>query len=314
MKMGSRGMLVAQRLSKVVKHQLHAQRLTHLCPRATSAAAHAHAARIFRPQVRCASTPGTHESPKACLLVIGDEVLSGSIADANTPWLARLLYSRGVDLIRVEYIPDDVGDIMQSAINLRKRVGPSGFVFTSGGIGPTHDDVTYEALAKAFGAQLELHGPTVERMRESYARRGMELNEARLRMATLPTPSEVLFSEGTWVPLVNLNNVYILPGIPKLFQTMISSHQSRFTGMHAFEERSLFSVQGESFISERISRVAAANPKVAIGSYPNTNEKTEGTWKVRVVVRGREGESLQAAVKSLREHIPELQTQEPSTA
>jgi len=306
--------MVAQGLTKVAKQQLHAQNLTRLWSKAAPAAASARATQI-RAQVRCASTCGIAQDetvyPRAALLVIGDEVLSGSITDANTPWLAKLLYSRGVDLIRVEYIPDNIDDIMQSAINLRKRVGPSGFVFTSGGIGPTHDDVTYEALAKAFGAQLELHGPTVERMRESYAKRGMELNEARLRMATLPAPSEVLFSEGTWVPLVNLNNVYILPGIPKLFQTMISSHQSRFAGTHAYKEQSLFSVQGESFISEQISRVAAANPKVAIGSYPNTSEKTEGAWKVRVNIRGRDAQSLQAAVSALKEHIPELLTEEP---
>lgn len=105
--------------------------------------------------VRClASSPGASPqpaAPKAALLVIGDEVLHGSITDANTPWLAKLLFSRGVDLVRVEVVPDDAADIGSTALRLKQRVGEGGFVFTSGGIGPTHDDVTYEALAEAFG-------------------------------------------------------------------------------------------------------------------------------------------------------------------
>jgi len=115
------------------------------------------------------------EAPKAALLIIGNEVLSGSIADANTPWLAKLLHTRGVDLVRVEVVPDDKEDIATTTLNLRNRVGPNGFVFTSGGIGPTHDDVTYEAIASALGLALVQHPPTVALMQEHYAARGIEL-------------------------------------------------------------------------------------------------------------------------------------------
>ena len=104
---------------------------------------------------------------QAAMLVIGDEILKGSISDSNTPWLAKLLFSRGVDLTRVEFVPDDVDDIARSVLALRDRVGPDGFVFTSGGIGPTHDDVTYEALAKAFGRSLQPHEETVARYSNS---------------------------------------------------------------------------------------------------------------------------------------------------
>eukprot|EP00884_Botryococcus_braunii_P012511 jgi/Botrbrau1/21260/Bobra.39_2s0052.1 len=144
---------------------------------------------------------------KAAFLVIGNEILSGSIVDANTPWLAKLLHSRGVDLIRVEYIPDDADDIVASVLRLKERVGETGFVFTSGGIGPTHDDVTYEAIAKAFGLKLAQHGPTVALMQEHYEKRGVELNAARLRMAALPIGAEVLTTPGLWVPLVNVHGV-----------------------------------------------------------------------------------------------------------
>ncbi|KAJ9523700.1 hypothetical protein QJQ45_020127, partial [Haematococcus lacustris] len=96
-------------------------------------------------------------APAAALLVVGDEILAGSITDVNTPWLAKLLHSRGVDLVRVEFVPDQADDIAATALRLRQRVGPSGFVFSSGGIGPTHDDVTYPALATAFGLHNRLY-------------------------------------------------------------------------------------------------------------------------------------------------------------
>lgn len=107
-------------------------------------------------------------------MIIGNEVLSGSIADANTPWLAKFLYSRGVDLCRVEVVPDEPDDIAATCLRLRERVG-DGFVFTSGGIGPTHDDVTYSSIAAALGLKVELHQPTVAIMQEHYSARGLEL-------------------------------------------------------------------------------------------------------------------------------------------
>jgi len=120
-------------------------------------------------------TTPTTTPPTAALMIIGNEVLSGSIADANTPWLAKLLYSRGVDLIRVEVVPDVPTDIAATVLKLRERVGPKGFVFTSGGIGPTHDDVTYDSIAMALGLKVELHQPTVELMKKHYSARGIEL-------------------------------------------------------------------------------------------------------------------------------------------
>mmetsp|Transcript_19004 Transcript_19004/g.32507 ORF Transcript_19004/g.32507 Transcript_19004/m.32507 type:complete len:295 (+) Transcript_19004:2-886(+) len=256
------------------------------------------------------SSEAAEDSPRAALMCIGDEILSGSIADTNTPFLAKLLHSRGVDLIRCEFIPDQRDEIIQTAQRLRQLVGPRGFVFSSGGIGPTHDDVTYEALAHAFGATLELHQPTVEIMKVSYGKRGMDLNEARLRMATLPTPAEVLVTPGTWVPLVNLGGVYILPGIPKLFQQLITAHQERFTG-RAFVSGQLFSVPGESFIADQLTAVSKAHPKVSVGSYPNTDAKTEAHWKVRLAFSSRDQTALDAAVAATREAIPHLLTAAP---
>lgn len=177
-----------------------------------------------------ASTAAAAANAKhAAFLVIGSEILNGSIQDTNTPFLAKLLQGRGIALMRVEFVPDDETDISTSIQALKHRVGPDGYVFTSGGIGPTHDDVTYQAVAHTFGTHLvfvcdicdhkftgvslQLHEPTVAKMRAHYASSGQELNAARLRMATLPQGAEVLDTPGLWVPLVNLHNVLVLPGM-----------------------------------------------------------------------------------------------------
>lgn len=258
---------------------------------------------------RCRSTSGNSSSPPtAAFLVIGDEILSGSITDANTPWLAKFLHSRGVDLIRVEYVPDDVPDIANTCIRLRERVGPQGFVFTSGGIGPTHDDKTYEAISKALGLSLSPHHPTIELMKEHYSSRGIELNESRLRMALLPDPCDVLVTPGSWVPLVVAGgNVYILPGIPRLFQSMIEAHIDRFKGPQSHSV-SLYSHVGEGDLAKALSGIASAHPKVRIGSYPNTkfdfnNPKNTLAHRVKLVFEGRDIEAVEAAVQDAKNCI-----------
>lgn len=235
-------------------------------------------------------------------MVVGTELLNGSIADANTPWLAKLLYSRGVDLVRVEFIPDDPKDIQDTVLELKRRVGPDGFVFSSGGIGPTHDDVTYEALSAALGATLKLHEPTVQRMKEVYDRRGLELNAARLRMATLPDPCEVLVTPGLWVPLVQLQGVYILPGIPKLFQSMVSAHQERFTGI-AHHSKTLYTHLGEGDIAGPLAKIAAEHSKVTIGSYPNVHDSPDQAFNVKLQLNGRDPAAVEAATEAVRSTI-----------
>ena len=239
------------------------------------------------------------------MLIIGDEILRGNIADANTAWLAKALHARGVDLVRATVVPDDVADIVATVRDLRERVGPEGAVFTSGGIGPTHDDKTYEAIAAAFDRALVRHAPTVQRMREHYDKRGVELNEARLRMATLPAPAEVLFTDGTWVPLVNVDGVYVLPGIPRLFQQMVGAHLERFRGPLA-EGVDVFTKQGEGDIANALSEIAQAFPDVSVGSYPNASGDYS-EYKVKVSLSSRDPEALAAAVEAVRERLECLQ-------
>ncbi|GAX76273.1 hypothetical protein CEUSTIGMA_g3717.t1 [Chlamydomonas eustigma] len=261
-----------------------------------------HTWRLASTAVSNGSVAGSN-TPKAAMVVIGDEILAGSIADVNTPWLAKLLHSRGVDLTRVEFIPDNQEEIKSTVLELKKRVGPNGFVFTSGGIGPTHDDVTYESIASAFGVDLQLHEPTVKRMKEVYEKRGLELNQARLRMATLPCPAdEVLVTPDLWVPLVNLKGIYILPGIPKLFRAIVSAHQDRFTGP-AFHTESLYTDLGEGDLAEPLAKVAKESPKVSIGSYPNTEDEKQQQYKVKLQLNGRDAAAVLTAKHAISEAL-----------
>lgn len=256
------------------------------------------------------ASPDQPPVKKAALMIIGDEILSGSIQDTNTPWLANFLRARGVDLVRVEMVPDSFDDIADSLHRLRSKVSDNGFVFTSGGIGPTHDDITYEAIARALGLKIELHGETQQRMRVHYDERGLELNESRLRMAHLPVPCKVLPPRSDiWVPLCNVaGNVYILPGIPRLFSAMIENHGDVFKGPGEIFTKELYSALGEGDFGEALRKVAADSrfQGVRIGSYPNTkwsmspNADNNGLdYRVKIVVEGRVKEDVHAASEAV---------------
>lgn len=281
----------------------------------TLVAAGAHRAQSAQ-RVLASAASAQQEGPtkKAALMIIGDEILSGSIQDTNTPWLATFLRARGVDLIRVEMVPDSYEDIADSLHRLRSKVSDDGFVFTSGGIGPTHDDITYDAIAKALGLRIELHAETHERMKVHYKERGLELNESRLRMAHLPTPCKVLPpSKDIWVPLCNVGgNVYILPGIPRLFSAMIENHGDTFKGPGEIFTKELYSALGEGDFGEALRKVASEGrfQAVRIGSYPNTKwsmspgADNEGLdYRVKIVVEGRVKEDVEAASEAVSKVI-----------
>jgi len=178
--------------------------------------------------------------------IIGDEILSGRIADTNAHFLAKECFNRGLDLQKIIVVPDDMNEIGDAVTELSSKYD---LVFTSGGIGPTHDDITYEAIANAFGLKVEEHQATIERMlKHGFVRedsillklpqipnkpKPRPLNAARLRMATLPTPCSVMFPcDNLWVPLVTVNNnVSILPGVPRLFQSMIIPYINKVAGI-----------------------------------------------------------------------------------
>lgn len=199
--------------------------------------------------------------PKASAIIIGNEILNGKVQDANSQTLAQVLFECGVSLKLIETIPDHTETIIQT---VRKHAQEFDLVFTSGGIGPTHDDITYDAVAKAFNQKLELHAETIRRYTEFF---GHEPNEARKKMALLPAGAEVLWTTNIWVPTVFLKPVYVLPGIPELFTKMLLNLKPRFT-YQSFERALVYSHKLEGDIAFDLSQVQQRYPELEIGSYP----------------------------------------------
>lgn len=245
-------------------------------------------------------------APKAATLIIGNEVLTGKTLDKNSHDVAKLMFECGVDHVRVEVIPDEVPEIARTIRRLSELVGPDGFVFTSGGIGPTHDDVTYDGVAAAFGAKLAYHEPTVAALRAYLESKGkaQDLNEARLRMALLPVGCEALPTPGLWVPLVRMSNVYVLPGIPSLFTKMLHAQRPRFKGP-SLSRVLVYTQWLEGDLAAHLNAAVERFPGVSIGSYPNTSldAAAAATFKVKISVEGRDAAACEACSAFIQERI-----------
>lgn len=242
-------------------------------------------------------------APTAACLVIGDEILTGKIQDKNSHTLARVLFERGVRLLRIETVPDDLTDIAASVRRLSERFS---FVFTSGGIGPTHDDKTYGGIARAFARRLLYHAPTLERFEAYQEAKGRgPLNEARRRMALLPEGCEVWTTGDLWVPLVVVENVHVLPGVPELFEQMLLAHAHRFAGAPLWREE-LYTERFEGDIAEALDRAQAEHPEIAIGSYPQYGD--EVGFRVKVTLDGLPREAVEALAARLEAALPARRT------
>lgn len=230
----------------------------------------------------------------AAVIIIGNEILSGKVADENSRYLASELRELGVDLRLVTVIPDEVEEIARA---VSSSSGKYDFVFTSGGVGPTHDDVTMQGVAMAFG----LKTVTNEAMRDVLVRRcGTGPAEAALRMAELPEGAELIEIEGMNFPPVLVRNVYVFPGIPELLRKKFAALRERFRGA-PFHVRRLYINQDEYLIAGALSKVAAEFPQVSIGSYPRTEK---GEFKVTVTVESKDGSAVAMAVERLLLELP----------
>ncbi|KAJ3082261.1 hypothetical protein HK102_001823 [Quaeritorhiza haematococci] len=245
----------------------------------------------------------------ACI-IIGDEVLNGKTKDTNSHWLAKMCFDNGMDLQRVVVVPDKPQDIIENVRDLSARYS---LVFTSGGIGPTHDDITYESIAKAYNLPLKLHDPTVKRMKEISERmlqqralesgtppEKYEITEPRKRMALFPysTSSDMVDvvspAPHLWVPIVIVNkNVHILPGIPKLFQDLLSHYFEKYilprrSSRVPFTRKLVGTSLMESDIAVALTDIQAQVEPLGIkvGSYPKWKPLNTplDQWKLRVVV------------------------------
>ena len=234
----------------------------------------------------------------AAMLVIGDEILSGRTRDANTQVLAQMLGEVGVQLREARAISDDENEIVAAVNALRGRYD---YVFTSGGIGPTHDDITAEAVGKAFGAPTGIRDDARKLLEDHY---GDDINDARLRMARIPEGASLIRNPVSIAPGFRLENVFVMAGVPKIFAAMLDDVHGQIGGGAKMHEVSLVVPVPEGQISAPLAQVAAVHPDVSIGSYPRMS--SVGKFVVTVVARSTDEAALAAAKGALREMIAGL--------
>jgi FAD synthetase len=230
----------------------------------------------------------------AGVLIIGNEILSGKVVDTNSHFLASELRALGVDLRRILTIPDDV-DLIAAEVRTMSELYD--YVLTSGGIGPTHDDVTMEAVAQAFGRGVELSLSMCERIERF---QGEPPNESQKKMATVPEGAQSIDAGGMWFPVVIVENVHILPGIPKLLEKKFLSIQDRFTGI-PFQLRKIYVTRRESDIADHLNALLAEFPELMLGSYPRLDTRD---YLVLLTLESRDGDYLRRAQDSLIERLP----------
>ena len=233
--------------------------------------------------------------PSAALLVIGNEILSGKVVDTNSPFLAMELRALGVDLERILTIPDDVELI---ANEVSRMSSDHDYVFTSGGIGPTHDDLTMEGIARAFDRELELNQSMMDRIERA---QGTPPNESQRKMALIPADAQVIDAGDLWFPVVIVDNVHIFPGIPKLLQKKFHSIRDRFRGV-PFELRRIYVKRHESDIAEQLNELLGEFPALMLGSYPQIDQSE---YQVLLTLESRDADYLRRAQQSLLSRLPD---------
>jgi len=234
----------------------------------------------------------------ACVLIIGNEILSGRTQDANLAFLARGLTELGIRLREARVIPDDAGVIVATVNAVRPAFD---YLFTTGGIGPTHDDITAQCVADAFGVPLIVH-PEAKRLLETHYPPG-HLNEARLRMAMVPEGAVLLPNPISRAPGFQIGNVFVLPGVPSIMQGIFEQLKYRLVGGPKMLSRSISCHLAEGTLAKDLGELQARYPDLEIGSYPYFRR---GDFGVTLVLRGTERARLAAAVEELNALIRTL--------
>jgi molybdenum cofactor synthesis domain-containing protein len=230
----------------------------------------------------------------AGIVVIGNEILSGKVTDTNSPFMARELRALGVTLERITTIPDDVEVIAATVRQFAERYE---IVFTSGGVGPTHDDVTMEGVARAFGRQVIRH-PELDRRLRDYL--GANANEARMRMADTPEGAELISDQRLGFPTIKCENVYILPGIPEILEQKFTALKERFAAS-PYHLRVVYTRDGEGSIAEHLNATVAKFPELMLGSYPKLGHPE---YAVKLTLESKDQAYVEAALAHLLAILP----------
>ncbi|WP_113910595.1 competence/damage-inducible protein A [Roseovarius dicentrarchi] len=236
-------------------------------------------------------------NPTAAMLVIGDEILSGRTRDSNTHHLAGVLTAAGIALAEARVVSDDASAIAGAVQALSAA---HTYVFTSGGIGPTHDDITADAVARAFDAPIDVREDARAILAAHYEKAGIELNAARLRMARIPDGAALIENPVSAAPGFIIGNVHVMAGVPKIFEAMVASVLPTLTGGAPLMSRSMDIFRGEGDIAGPLGEVAARYPQLSFGSYPFQRSGAHGA---NVVARGQDAGALDAAMADLAEQF-----------
>jgi len=238
-----------------------------------------------------ASSPVTAAPVSAAMLVIGDEILSGRTQDSNFAYVAKFLGALGIDLVEGRFVPDVEDEIIAAVNALRARYS---YVFTSGGIGPTHDDITADAIAKAFGVGIDYHPEALKMLGARY--KPGEFNDMRKRMARIPHTATLITNTVSTAPGFQIGNVFVMAGVPMIFRAMLEDVAPRLRHGTVVISTTISARIAEGRMASALARTQEGHKTVAIGSYPFYREDGFG---VQLVVRGRDPEAVEAAAKAI---------------
>ncbi len=238
-------------------------------------------------------------NPTAAMIVIGDEILSGRTRDSNMHYLAQELTKIGVDLREVRFIADEAAAITAT---VREMSAAYGAVFTSGGIGPTHDDITADSVAAAFDTPIGVREDAYQLLRAHYDRQGNDFNEARQRMARIPDGATLIDNPVSIAPGFTIANVHVMAGVPAVFEAMVASILPTLTGGAPLLSQSLRIQRGEGEIAGPLAELAREFADLGIGSYPF---QKNGIYGANIVIRGQDGARIDAAMTRLAGLFPE---------
>ena len=234
------------------------------------------------------------EQPTASMLVIGDELLSGRTQDANMHHLANKLTEIGINLSEARFIRDDAAVIVSNIVELSTKFD---YLFTSGGIGPTHDDITTDCVAEAFGRQVSVRSDAFNILKKYYDGKGIELNEARLRMARIPEKADLIENIISGAPGYIIENVYVMAGVPRIFQSMLQTVLPNLKKGTPTLSISIKLYKGEGDIALELEQIVKAFSKLTFGSYPFNENGIHGT---SIVIRGKDKKLMIKAEEKVR--------------
>lgn len=240
----------------------------------------------------------THSDYTAAILIIGDEILSGRTVDQNTPWIAERISKHGIKLSEVRIVADDQEAIIHAVNVLRQKYS---YIITTGGIGPTHDDITAESIAKAFDLPLEINEDARKILEDHYGKD--DLNNARLRMARIPKGGALINNPVSGAPGFKVENVYVLAGVPRIMQAMVDSFIDGLAGGEPVVSNTVTCDLAESQIAEDLGILQDQYPDVSLGSYP---QYRGGVLGLSIVLRSENTERLDKATQDVLDMIERL--------